>query len=380
MPSSLKSLLCCFNPASTEEETSPTAWHTAWHTDEPSTSAPRASGMLAGLAPRSTLTDGELQLGGYLQDRRITGRPVEGADFENIVRANETVMQTRQALAYGRGNMTDDVHDSNGQSSIRTAAGRQARKKISREFDHPVRVAASSLAARAGNCGEHAHVAAFLHAAKLRDGQQVCVVTDSTEDHSWAELRGENADRSHHVVMDPWGKGPAIFADDGSSSSNGHELAVEHSYDRRTGAEAHAQMRRLHRRQGHQLKNDVRRAMNHLGPDFRYQESSIWPATPVVSDEFAQRAVDRMIEEPNPAYLAARPEDGSQAWAAPIPTNERWMAPLRQEIHATETARSLGARDLHEIAQAAARIADVALDLRGYPLPSHPAQFAPEDF
>lgn len=153
-----------------EDEASPAAWHTAWHADEATTSAPRASGMLEGLAPRSTLSDGELQLGGYLHDRRITGRPVEGTDFEDLVRANETVMETRQALAYGRGNVTDDIDDSNGQSTIRTEAGRRARKSLPYAYDHPVRVAASSLAARAGNCGEHAYVAAFLHAPKLRGG------------------------------------------------------------------------------------------------------------------------------------------------------------------------------------------------------------------
>ena len=373
----------CIGKMSASHEEPPIAWHTEWHADEPTTSAPRsprASGMLAGLAPRSTLSDGELQLGGYLQDRQITGRPVEGADFENIVRANETVMETREALAYGRGNMIDDVEYSHGVSSIRTAAGRRARKNLPPKYDHPVRVAASSLAARAGNCGEHAHTAAFLHAAKLREGQEVCVVTDETDDHSWAELRGGNADRSHDVIMDPWGKGPAIFAEDGACSSSGHELKVEQSYDRTTGAKAHAQMRKLHRRHGRQLKSDVREAMNTLGPNFRYPEPSLWPATPVVSDEFAQCALDRMIEEPNPAYLAPPPEDGGQGWAAPRPTNERWMAPLRQQIHATEMARTLGAHDLRDITRAATRIADVAVDPRGYYLPSHPAQFAPEEF
>ena len=363
-----------------EDETPPTAWHTAWHADEPTTSAPRASGMLEGLAPRSALSDGELQLGGYLQDRRITGRPVEGDDFEDIVRANETVRQTRQALGYGRGNMSDDIDYSHGQSTIRTEAGRRARKNIPPwTFDHPVRVAASSLAAQAGNCGEHAYVAAFLHAPKLREGQRVCVVSHKKEDHSWAELRSKDADRSQHIVMDPWAKGPAIFADDGDFTSNEREVKVEHRYGQTSGAKAHAQMRKLHRRHGLKLNNDVSRKMNKLGPDYRYGEGDVWPATPVVSNEFAQCAVDRMNEAPNPAYLAPpHPEDGERE--APIPTNERWMAPLRQQIHATETARTLGARDMREITRAATRIADVALDPRGYQLPSHPAQFAPEDF
>ena len=381
MPSSLKSILCCFRPtASAEGETS----RATRHGDESAGSSPRASGMLAGLAPRHVLSDGECQLGGYLLDRQITGRPVEGQDFDRLIRAHETVMETRQALAYGRGNVTADIDDSNGQSTVRAEAGRRARGQIPRDYDLGVSVAASSLAAQAGNCGEHANVAAFLHAAKLQEGEEVCVV--GRADHGWAELRGEHLGREHHVVMDSWGKGPAVFADDGAFSRNEHEVEVDRRYDRTTGAHAHAQMRDLQQRHGRGLQTEVRRQMDELGPDYRYPDDGfapgrrLWPSKPVVSEQFAQAAVDRMIEEPNSAYFAPPPGSRAPEWASPVPTHERWMAPLRQEIHATETARTLGAQGLREATQAATRIADVALDLRGYPLPSHPAQFAPEDY
>lgn len=67
---------------------------------------------------------------------------------------------------------------------------------------------------------------------------------------------------------------------------------------------------------------------------------------------------------------------------------EQWKGPLRQEIQATEMARMLGAEGVPAVAQAATRIADVAADLRGYPLESHPAQYGygygrgygPEDY
>lgn len=54
-------------------------------------------------------------------------------------------------------------------------------------------------------------------------------------------------------------------------------------------------------------------------------------------------------------------------------------SPLRQEILGTGTAQTLGAYGVQEVAQAGRRIADVALDPRGYPLAPHPAQYLPED-
>ena len=63
MPSSLKSILCCFRPTVSGEGDISRA---ARHVDESTSSSPRTSGMLAGLAPRHALSDGECQLGGYL--------------------------------------------------------------------------------------------------------------------------------------------------------------------------------------------------------------------------------------------------------------------------------------------------------------------------
>ena len=64
MTSSLKSVLCCFRPTvSGEGETS----RAARHVDESTSSSPRASGMLSGLAPRTPrhpLSDGECQIAG----------------------------------------------------------------------------------------------------------------------------------------------------------------------------------------------------------------------------------------------------------------------------------------------------------------------------
>src|SRR5690242_3473659 len=159
MTSSLKSVLCCFRPTvSGEGETS----RAARHVDESTSSSPRASGMLSGLAPRTPrhpLSDGECQLGGYLMGRELVAGPVEGADFDNIRRANQTVIDTRTALRHGRGNVTDDIEYSGGQSTVRTAAGYYLGRSLPSNYPEEVRRVAGAMTAQAGNCTEHADVA-----------------------------------------------------------------------------------------------------------------------------------------------------------------------------------------------------------------------------
>jgi len=398
MPRPLQSILNCFRPTPPAEERASTS--TGQPADSASHPPRRAPVTLQGLAnfdaqrirqrqveiqalvpdTRKALSDGECQLGGYVHARQVDGRPVEGPALERLKRGNETVMETRQALAHGRGNVTADINDSNGLSTIRTEAGRNARPKIPRHYGQKLRVAASTLAAQAGNCGEHAYVATFLHAGKLQNDEKVYCVGSTKKDHGWAELRGKTSDRTDDVVMDAWAKGPAIFAVDGALSKDEHAVETEHRYDRRSGAKAHVKMQKLQRNEHSQIQADVHEEMAKLGPDFRYpsDESSVWTATPVISKEFAERVVDKMIQEPDPAKLAPKHEDQVRLAAERVFIGERWMAPLRQEVHATQIARTLGASGVKEVSQAAARIAHVAVDLQHYPLASHPAQTAPE--
>lgn len=411
MPSPLRSILSCVRPTELAED--PAAPRPADHPTAPTARAPRrASGALQDLArrpasseqpvnitasperevrtTRTALSDSECQLGGYVLARQIDGRPVEGAELERLKRANATVMETRQALAHGRGNVANDIRDSHGQSTIRTVAGRRIARKylpstcIPRKnplfkYAADVRAAAGAMAAQAGNCGDHASVAAFLHAPKLEDGERVCAVSSTTVDHVWAELRGQTSDRAHDIVMDAWGKGPAIFAEDGAFSANEHGTAIKHHYDRATGAHAHAEMHKLQAQHQQRIQKQLHHAMKKLGPDFRYPDNAIWEPTAIVCAEFAQRVPRKMFQPVNPAKLA--PPHGSEAQQStePVHMDELWMAPLRQQIHAIETARVLGASGVRETTQAAERIAHVAADLRRYPLESHPAQTAPDD-
>ena len=377
MPSALKSILNCFCPATQAEE--PTSYAAA-HSRQPETSSPRASGALAGLAPRRRVPDGECQLGGYLMGREAVVGPVEGADFDLIRSSNRTVMQTREALRYGRGNVIEDIRDSGGQSTVRAEAGRRLGKRLPSKYPEDVRRVAGAMTAQAGNCRDHAEVAAFLYAPHLREGEEVYTEGSATIDHAWAEWRGQGSDGERRIAMDPWGKGPAIFAEDGEFSGIDHESRRgPYHYDHATGAQAHAKMEELQQRRHDRMQSQLRREMKKLGPDYRYGSDKLWAPTPVVSPQFAERASRAMFRPLNTAPLSPPPEFEGHESAEPVFTDELWMAPLRQQIHATEMARRLDADGVQEITRAATRIAHVAADLRRYPLESHPAQFGHDD-
>ncbi|WP_231649603.1 hypothetical protein ACEQUB_03498 [Ralstonia syzygii] len=70
----------------------------------------------------------------------------------------------------------------------------------------------------------------------------------------------------------------------------------------------------------------------------------------------------------------APPPDSTTPSVEPPVINESLMRPLRQEIHATRIARTLGAHSVDTMAHAAPRIAEVARDLRQYPVAPHPLQ------
>ncbi len=398
MPSPLRSILSCLRPTSPAEERASTS---TGHPAESATHAPRRAPVtlqglasfdaqrmrerqveIRALAPdtRRALSDGECQLGGYVQGRQIDGRPVEGRALDRLKLANETVMETRQALAHGRGNVVDDIQDSNGQSTIRAVAGRIVRTQLPSNYGPEVSIAASAMAAQAGNCGEHANVAAFLHAAKLGSGEYAYAVGSTTIDHRWAQWHAARArDPEHDIVMDPWGKGPAIFAVDGEFAGGQHDIGIAREYDQSTGAKAHADMSELQRDHHQQMQTNLHVVMEHLGPDFRIGDGAIFAVTPVISSEFAARVSQKMSAAPDAAKLAPKDRRLVRQAKERIRAGEPRMAPLRQEVHATQTARALGASGVREVTQAAARIAQVAADLENYPLASHPAQTAPEN-
>ena len=337
--------------------------------------------MLADLAPRTprhALSDGECQLGGYLMDRELVAGPVEEADFDNIRRANQTVIDTRKALRHGRGNVRDDINYSGGLSTVRTEAGRRLEQRLLAAKVAPdISRVASALAAQAGNCAEHADIAAFLHATRMREGEQVYTIGHETIDHQWAEWRGEGSAGEQRIVMDAHAKGSAIFAEDGAYSHNEHETLRDHDYNPTYGAHVHAEVRNLPQKK---LQKRLHRQIKKVGHDFRYHEDSIWEHPPsVFSHEFAENVSRAMSRPLNTAPLSPPAEFAGHEPAESVLPDEPRMAPLRWQIRATAMARRLGTNSVQEITHAATRIAQVASDLHGFPLASHPEQFGHDD-
>ncbi|MFV8605854.1 AVRPPHE avirulence protein [Ralstonia pseudosolanacearum] len=399
MPPVLPSILRCFRPAVSRPEAETAAPSSSQEHNRPGSperSPRRAPAALQGLTPRagssrrqavpetppepaSFLTDGECQLGGYLMAREVDRRPVEGEPLDALRPANETLLQARRMLPYGRGNVDEDIAVTRGASSIRAEAGRQIQDFMADAHPEPVIFGVIPMVSGAGNCGEHADLATVLHAAKLKNDEQVHRTSVPGTDHCWAVLRGGTPDPKKDVVIDPWGKGPAIFAEDSEYSRDSERNKTSFYYDRASGAQAQADVEMLRTVLEPEMRRRITNSIHALGPDFRYSPEMIWAVEPSVAQDFAQRVQEAMAQPADLSKLAA--PDNAAASVEPPVTNESLMRPLRQAIQATRTARTLGARNVDAIAHAAGRIVEVAQDLRGYPVALHldqPAEDAAE--
>ncbi|QUP52306.1 AVRPPHE avirulence protein [Ralstonia syzygii] len=393
MPPVLPSILRCFRSAVSrpgEETTTTSATQGPDQPDSPGRSPRRAPAALQGLTPRAGssrqqavpeasseparfLTDGERQLGGYLMAREIDERPVEGEALDTLRTANGTLLQTRQMLPYGRGNVHDDIDATNGSSTIIAQGGRSIQTSMWRAHPKPVVWAAIAMVAGAGNCGEHADLATFLHAAKLKEGEEVDNTHIEGFDHFWAVLHRATPDLERDVFIDPWGKGPALFAVDGAMTYHPGERETKFHYDKASGEEAHADMEMLGTVLATRMRGGIIDAMHKLGPDYRYPPEKLWAVTPIVAQRFANRVKEAMSKPADLGKLAPPPDSPSPSVEPPV-INESLMQPLRQEIHATRIARTLGAHSVDTMTHAAPRIAEVARDLRQYPVAPHPLQ------
>jgi hypothetical protein len=170
----------------------------------------------------------EMPLAGYLLARALDGRKVEGKDFERLRRANESVRETQALLAFGRGNVKEDTEQSNGEAFWRLDGAREL--KLGPIDPSP---AARGIWAGAGACVEHAHVAAFAHAARLDAGTKEAVVLLAHIGHAWAEsvipkpwnLLSLWKPSDKAIVLDAWKDGPAVFAPD-STRTHGQWLSA----------------------------------------------------------------------------------------------------------------------------------------------------------
>ncbi|AST33755.2 AVRPPHE avirulence protein [Ralstonia solanacearum] len=398
MPPVLPSIFRCFRPSVSRPEAETAAPSSSRGPDQPGSPAcspRRAPAALQGLTPRigssrrqalpeppetpaepaRFLTDGERQFGGYLMAREVDQRPVHGEPLDTLRDANETLLQARRILKHGRGNVQVDIDATNGLSTHIAQGGRSIQESMWRAHPKPVVWAAIAMVAGAGNCGEHADLATFLHAAKLKEGETVDNVHIDDFDHFWAVVhRGAEPDPERDVFIDPWGKGSALFAVDGAMTYHPGNRNTKFGYDKASGEEAHADMEMLETVLATRMRGGIGETMRQLGPDYRYPPDKVWGVTPIVARAFTDRVKAGMSKPADLDKLAVPPDCATPSSAEPPVTNERLMQPLRREIHATRVARMIGAHSVDTMTDAAQRIVEVASDLRGYPVQPHPLQ------
>ena len=315
---------------------------------------------LAETMPR--LAPKETALAGYLFMRAIDGRHVEGGDLTNLRKGNDTVLETREALAYGRGNVTTDIQASNHESSRRVAVAREITRHLDRlqqDFG-PSDAAAVAMFVAAGNCGEHAGVATSLHVAKLGQTESAHDVTREGADHLWSECRSGKG-RDHDVVIDPWAEGPAIFAPDGAYTRKEKGLRSVGAY---LASESYAVSESIKRTtqllEAHAQANLDRRLDKLNRQGYRIPKKRVWQPEPIFSTSFARRVGKKL------GMKASTTGAKLGRWVrglVGLPQKERPPnAPLLDEIRAVGVARSLGG-SVKTAAKDAADIVDAAKDL-----------------
>jgi len=255
-------------------------------------------------AARTGVSANEAALASYLFGRGLTKRAIDGDQLAVLRSGNETLNQTRSKLNKGRGNVDVDVERSGHEheSSRRTKIGRDLVKEVIKD-GMPVNRKGQLRASvaevlRAGNCSEHAHVAANIHANKLSGGQSVHRVGSKITDHAWAELRLHPKGTANDVILDAWAKGPAILREDAKFAHDTTTVSSAYSYNRASGPPA-AQLVRANTvsmKGNDALQKRIKSELKTLKRN-DYQYKKVFLETGVASDSFKTRVNDAKLKQ-----------------------------------------------------------------------------------
>lgn len=323
-------------PASTEltlasgrEQAAPSAAST-------STARPRAAPpLLDGLARRPPARDipaHDKQLASYVMGRAVDGRAIEGEDLGHLREVNDVLQQTREALPIGRGNVTTDIAATNGHSYRTYSAARVVRN--SRKLNAlPIHRAAIAEIAGAGNCGEHAAVAAHKLAVQLSPGQEVHSVVNRERDHGWAELRTPSPGSGRPtIVADAWGEGPAFHAEDGLFTSEAippGQRESDYSYDAHTAPPALEAKAAFLAGQSGEIGDRIAKLRTGMAA-LNFKQRKVFGPTPVIDTAFADRVSEKMAHVNDMALFRQN---------LPAIAN----TDLRNDLLATSVLRQMGA-------------------------------------
>ena len=306
-----------------------------------------------------------LPMGGYLLARHIDGRPIDAAGIDRLVPAQEALVDARQALPFGRGNIDMDLQRTNGASRVRTHAARQLRLDaqiagtqlmpgIPASVNLHLLIAMSAYAFLAGNCSEYARVAAFAYGSRAQQrgrpaSDTVAIYELPTGEHVWAEAPSSAAGQSP-VVIDAWADGPAVFVEDAQFPKDRRTAATVGWFDLRRAARAGNTARLEAESIRRQPRNGIAERLDRAEREIAASPtaallsgeqplSTRYPRPQrILSDAFAARVHDR-LETGDPRYACLT------------------------EIQAACIAMSLGSEGVKRIANDAAKIVDSATAL-----------------
>lgn len=194
---------------------------------EQTSAMPAECAALADLR-QEQVAESEYPLQAYLQQRAVLGERVEGALLTRLRAAHASVTETRDLLALGRGNVTDDINASDNRSyehllGFRTYAGQHGLDTKS--------YAAAAVKFQAGNCGEFADVATHIHSGKLQPELQVSKVASKAVDHSWSEESPKSGQAPlNDIILDAWAEGPAILRQDARFAAYPENISTQYRY------------------------------------------------------------------------------------------------------------------------------------------------------
>jgi hypothetical protein len=302
----------------------------------------------------------------------MDGRTLDTAEIARLRTARKAVTTTCLLLDFGRGNVDADITHTGRESRYRTAAAKGLISQWDAEnlrvtndlvANYEARRAGAAIAFQAGNCREHASVAALAYGRfAVQQGRDPSETVDVVGglNHNWAEVRAHPGGEDS-VVMDPWAEGPPVmaadsrFARDRSRVQTGPGVHIGPAFRGYMAARSTASVYRNEQQSDLQSRLAKQRRLRR-NEDLTDPARGIWSQQNVLDDEFAQRALGKLKGERE--SLQRQGEDHPDTSSLRQKFHE-----VTVEIKAAGIAREFGGGGVANLNSDASGIVDVASSL-----------------
>jgi hypothetical protein len=254
--------------------------------------------------PRPNVTKQDhIPLAGYLLGRAVDGRPVPEHDVQRLRSAHESVVQTRQLLRWGRGNVRQDNAATGNESLARSFMAQNLALDLAQKeqlkFEDAPELAGAAMFAEAGTCREHAVVAMHLHANKLEGSTHtVHLASRPGVNHTWSEVRTQGKrERDRAIVMDPWGEGSAVLSEDARHTRVSIGIRSDGHYDAASGPRASEHAESAKQTLARDTPADTLGEFRSALAERPLPKRALFDAQPVVHRAFARR-VEQKLSQP----------------------------------------------------------------------------------